>query len=497
MKPTLYLRIAGIAIITLALTMLAAAFLTSQLIRVEQREAVDQVLRREFTALQQKLPEQLTAATGSAAVADPAAVDRAVRRYLALYPGSEQHLTVIRLGSRVLSTRDGPAELEALEASGSLPTGTPGRLLTVASPAGPLRVLTAELTSEGRPFAQATVLGPLSPGEAQARGAFVRIGVASAVGLLLGGLVLLIALRRALRPVHDLATAARSVDLNDLSSRVPEPVTDDEVAGMAREFNRMLDRIRDDERHRQQLLAAISHELRTPLAVARGHLELLETLGPTDGHSAAETAGVVRRELDRLGRIVDDLTAINEGEAGADTVAELVFAPDVTAALRDRLDGLNLADVEIRPTPPVVLLGDEDRLTQALVNLVVNARTHTPADTQVIVDATVTGSTLTFQVRDSGPGIDPSIRSHVFDPFVTTKSDGAGRTSGLGLSVVKAITEAQGGTVTLTSDSTGTSVSLALPLDTSDLDTSELDTSDLDRSALEAGRGPAMRRPHG
>ena len=191
----------------------------------------------------------------------------------------------------------------------------------MASPAGPLRVLTAELTSDGQPFAQATVLGPLSPGEAQARGAFVRIGVASAVGLLLGGLVLLIALRRALRPVHDLATAARSVDLNDLSSRVPEPVTDDEVAGMAREFNRMLDRISDDERHRQQLLSAISHELRTPLAVARGHLELLETLGPSDGHSAAETAGVVRRELDRLGRIVDDLTAINEGEAGADTVA--------------------------------------------------------------------------------------------------------------------------------------------------------------------------------
>ena len=82
---------------------------------------------------------------------------------------------------------------------------------------------------------------------------------------------------------------------------------------------------------------------------------------------------------------------------------------------------------------------------------------------------------------------------------------GPAASSGLGLSVVKAITEAQGGTVTLTSDPTGTSVSLALPLDTSDLDTSDLDTSDLDTpeldtsrldsSALDAGRGPAMRRP--
>ena len=196
---------------------------------------------------------------------------------------------------------------------------------------------------------------------------------------------------------------------------MPEPVTDDEVAGMAREFNRMLDRIRDDERHRQQLLSAISHELRTPLAVARGHLELLETLGtrPT-ATQPPRRRRVVRRELDRLGRIVDDLTAINEGEAGADTVAEPVFAPDVTAALRDRLEGLNLADVEIRPTPPVVLLGDEDRLTQALVNLVVNARTHTPADTQVIVDATVDRE----HAHVSGPRLRPGHRPEHPEPRV-------------------------------------------------------------------------------
>ncbi len=464
-RPTLYLRIAGIALATLALTMLTAAILTAQLIRVEQRQLLDQVLRREYQALQLGLPEQLRAATGGQGTADATQLDRAVERYLALHPGSEQHLTVVHVGTRVLSTRDGPEELQEMQQSGALPAGAGGKIQTVESPVGPLRVLTADVSSQNQVIAQVTVLGPLSPGRIQAQGAFLRIAAAGAVGLILGGVVLLVALRRALRPVHDLARAARSVDLNDLNSRMPEPASGDEVAAMAQEFNRMLDRIRDDERHRQQLLSAISHELRTPLAVAGGHLELLETLGPSEGYSAAETAAVVRRELDRLGRIVDDLTAINRGESGATTVPEPVFAPDVTDALGHRLAGLGFDDVEIRPTPPVVLLGDEDRITQALLNLAVNARTHTPPGTRVFVDSTADEQTITFAVHDAGPGIDPAIRDHVFDPFVTTKSDGSGRTSGLGLSVVKAIIEALGGQVTLTTDPAGTVVSLRLPLD--------------------------------
>jgi two-component system, OmpR family, sensor kinase len=438
------------------------------------------VLRREYNALQLGLPEQLSAATSGRGTADANQLDRAVERYLALHPGSEQHVTVIRLGTRVLSTRDGPSDVQEMQQNGTLPVGAVGRIQTIDSPAGPLRVLTADVSSRGRTIAQVSVLGPLSPGRDQAQDAFLRIAAAGAVGLVLGGVILLIALRRALRPVEDLATAARSVDLNDLSSRIPEPASKDEVAAMAHEFNRMLDRIRDDERHRRQLLSAISHELRTPLAVAGGHLELLETLGPSEGYSAAETAAVVRRELDRLARIVDDLTAINRGEAGARIEPEPVFAPDVTDALSSRLAGLGLDDVHVSTPPPVVLLGNEDRLTQALLNLVVNARTHTPPGTPVSVDSSVGAGPggrpddathaqeITFSVRDSGPGIDPAVRDQAFQPFVTTKSDGSGRTSGLGLSVVKAIIEALGGRVRLESGSTGTVVALTLPLDTDD-----------------------------
>jgi two-component system, OmpR family, sensor kinase len=279
-RSSLLARIAAIALSVMALTMLLAAVLTQQLIRVEYRQELDRLLRQEMTEVQLGLPAELEAARGPDGVADAAELELAVQRYLALNPGSDRHLTVIQVGSKIFSTRDGPPDLQELQQENALPAGVGGTLTTVDSSAGPLRMLTASLDSDGSPFGTLTVTGPLAPGRAQATQAFGRIGLASAAGLLVGGVLLVFALRRALQPVHDLAAAARSADLGDLDVRVPESDTHDEVATMAREFNRMLERIGHDEQRRSQLLSAISHELRTPLAVARGHLELLEMLGP-------------------------------------------------------------------------------------------------------------------------------------------------------------------------------------------------------------------------
>ena len=201
-RHSLYVRIALIALTTLAVTMLAAALLTAQLIRVEQREDLDEVLRREVTALALGLPDQLSEAAGADGTAAAAEVDIAVQRYLALHPGSQQHLTVVTLGTRTLSTQDGPPELVDLSRSDALPRGTVNRLLTVGSAAGPLRVLTTDVVSQGQAIAQVSVFGPLGPSLDSAQQAFTRIALASAIGLVLGGVVLLVALRRALLPVH-------------------------------------------------------------------------------------------------------------------------------------------------------------------------------------------------------------------------------------------------------------------------------------------------------
>ena len=142
-----------------------------------------------------------------------------------------------------------------------------------------------------------------------------------------------------------------------------------------------------------------------------------------------------------------------------------MFAPDVIDALRNRVAGLGYSDVEILDAPPVVALGDEDRLTQALLALVVNARTHTPQGTPVTVSARSSEGRVVFRVADVGPGIAPEVRGRVFDPFVTTKTLGPGRASGLGLAVVRAVTKDQGGTVDLSSGQGGTVIAVAVPLE--------------------------------
>lgn len=163
---------------------------------------------------------------------------------------------------------------------------------------------------------------------------------------------------------------------------------------------------------------------------------------------------------------MEDLTAVTRGDEVGSVGREPVFVPDVLSQLVLRLQGLGLGDVavDVAGAAPVVVVADEDRLTQTLLNLVINARTHTPAGTAVRVRATGDGAHVRLVVEDDGPGIDPAVLPRVFDPFVTTRPGGAQRTSGLGLAVVRSLTEAQGGTVQVDPAWPGTRLVLTFPL---------------------------------
>jgi two-component system, OmpR family, sensor kinase len=452
-------RLALVAVLVLGLTLVAVALLTYQLVRVSGRQSVDRTLRRELAALVAGLPGELPAG-GDASTAD---LGLAAQRYLALHPGSDEHMLVIEVGGSRYTTREGPSDLVRLEQEDRLPDGEPGRLRTVDTPTGPVRMLTSAVEADGRAVGTATVVGSLDDARSDASSALARVALAGAAGLVVGGAALTLVTRRALRPVSQLAAAARATGGDDLSRRVPEPDRSDEPSVLAHEFNRMLDRIAADAEDRQRLLAAISHELRTPLAVARGHLEVF------DGTDSAELAAVLTTELDRMTRIVADLSVVAGGAAGGeggyDVQVGPVFVPDVLDDLRDRVAGLGLDGVTVGTAPPAVVAADEDRLAQSLLNLVLNATVHTPEGTHVRVTATADGtgdgSPVVLAVHDDGPGIDPSVRDRVFEPFVTTRPRrGEGRTTGLGLAVVKTLTEAQGGTVELTTGDGGTTVAL-------------------------------------
>lgn len=454
------LTLVGVAV--LAVTIAAVALVAYQLSRVQGRTAVDRVIRQELADIEAGLPPIVAELAGGGDPTDAQLV-AAVERYLAVNPGSRQHLTVVTVGSERISTVDGPPALLDLYDDNRFPTGELRRLQTVDTPRGDVRLLTTPLNSGSAQRGTIAIAGPLDEVNREARETLARISLAGVVGLAVGAAALTLLTRQALAPLTRLAEAARGIGPSDLTVRVPEPPRQDEVGVVATELNHLLDRLDEADRRRQELLAAISHELRTPVAVASGHLEMLETLGATDEHTPARVAATVRAELGRLSGIIDDLTAVARGsDAGALEVGP-VFLPDLFDDLAERAAGLNIQHLTIEPPPPVVVELDHNRMLQTLLNLVVNASVHTPDSTRINVRAAEAADHVVLTVADDGPGIDPDLLDTVFEPFVTSRRGGPNRASGLGLSVARAWTEAHHGTLEIASSPAGTTATITLP----------------------------------
>lgn len=448
----------------------SASLLTYELVNVEGRRDVDELLREEAAMLTAELAGLLPEAAGLDGVLSVPEVERAATSALTRHPSGTRHVpvVVVQRGGEVvrLYANGGPPEIAALVRGNAAPEITPGTVRTVDTEAGPVRVLSRMVLDEtGADLARIDILASLDEVRASASSVLRRSALAGLVGVLVGAAALWWVVRRSLRPLEDVSRAAAGITTQDLTTRVPVPPTHDEVADLAGELNRMLERIEHDHTTRQRYVAAISHEVRTPLAVAQGHLELLESLGPSDTDDVGRTAAIVRRELDRLRRVLDDLIVVNRGEDGLRVRRETVFAPDLAEALRERVAALPAAArVTVEPAPPVAVVADQSRLEQCVANLIDNALVHGSDTTQVVVRSFVDDDRLVVEVSDDGPGIAPDLLPRVFEPYVTTRADRSSGTAGLGLAVVRSLVEAQDGEITASSPGRGTVVTIRVPL---------------------------------
>jgi signal transduction histidine kinase len=271
-----------------------------------------------------------------------------------------------------------------------------------------------------------------------------------AVGAALIPFVVFGPVRRRLRAVQD---ATERVGQGDLAARAPDD-GGDEVAALARSFNTMAGQLQASDRARRQLLADVSHELNTPLTAMRGYIETLAMSElAIDAATRERYVEIVMDETRRLERIIGDLLDLARLEGGGDTIRRTTV--DVPA-LFARVAGRHGRDLLARRIELVQhvdpaagsLVGDPDRLEQAIQNLAANALRHTPDGGTLTLSAGRTGDAVRLSVRDSGPGIAPEQLPHIFDRFykgdVSRKFAGG---SGLGLSIVKAIVERHGGTI--------------------------------------------------
>jgi signal transduction histidine kinase len=291
-------------------------------------------------------------------------------------------------------------------------------------------------------------------------------------------LTALLVFRPAHKRIRTLEQAARALGEGRTDVRATE-TGGDEVSSLARTFNRMaidLDArataLTESDRARRQLLADVSHELMTPLSAIRGYVE---TLGmpdlPIDAAMRQQYLAIVEQETHKLEAIIGDLLDLARLEGGGDTlrmepvpVTELFqrVADRHQPALRER--GISL-EREIEPGTPAIR-ADAARLEQALQNLAANAIRHTPPGGRVILQASHDDGSVQVRVRDTGPGIPPEHLPRVFDRFYKVDASRAGTAvpsgSGLGLSIVRAIVERHGGTITVANEG-GAVFELRLP----------------------------------
>ncbi|MGW6708631.1 sensor histidine kinase [Streptomyces sp. NPDC054956] len=290
----------------------------------------------------------------------------------------------------------------------------------------------------------------------------------------------------ALRPLSRVAATATRVSELPLHSgepalheRVPDAEADPrtEVGQVGAAINRMLGHVssaltarQQSETRVRQFVADASHELRTPLASIRGYAELTRRGREEPGPDTRHALGRIESEATRMTGLVEDLLLLARLDAGRPLSTEDTdLAPLVVDAVSDaRAAGPEHHWRLELPDEPAPVHADPARIQQVLVNLLANARTHTPPGTTVTAHVSRETSAIRLRIKDDGPGIPPTLLPHVFERFArgdASRSRAAGST-GLGLAIVQAVVSAHGGAVNVHSTPGHTSFEVTLPLAT-------------------------------
>ncbi len=267
---------------------------------------------------------------------------------------------------------------------------------------------------------------------------------------------------RILSPIKQLAKIVKSINQSDLSQRI-EVQGEGELAELGNTFNDMMNRLESSFATQRDFINNAGHELRTPITIIRGHLELIDN----DPQAQQETINLVIDELDRMNRMVEDLVLLAKAERPDFLETEVVDITSVTQELFTKIKTLGERKWRLEKIGRGVMIVDRQRLTQAIINLANNALQHTSPRSLIALGSRTTNKSVEFWIRDTGEGIELGEQKRIFERFARVKntrrrSEG----SGLGLSIVKAIVEAHGGSINLQSYlGIGSTFTLIFPLE--------------------------------
>ena len=248
---------------------------------------------------------------------------------------------------------------------------------------------------------------------------------------------------RLLAPLRTLRETADEIGETDLSRRLPVTGNDD-ITALTKTVNGMLDRLESAFVGQRQFLDDAGHELKTPLTVLRGHLEVLDTADPEE---VFETRELLLDEIDRMSRLVNDLILLAMSDRPDFVQPRTVELGSLTESVLAKARGLGERGWTLDGVGHGLLVVDEQRVTQAVLQLADNAVKHTEEGDVIGIGSSFDGSTARLWVRDTGPGVPAADRRKIFERFGRSRVTAADEGFGLGLSIVRAIVLAHDGTV--------------------------------------------------
>jgi len=349
-----------------------------------------------------------------------------------------------------------------------------GRPFTIETPGSDFRVLTRELPSGLGSVIVAQSFEDIDRTLNRLQGLFILIGFVMIFFIALASRKVITV---SLRPLANVEATAERIAEGDLTARLPEVKPNTEVGRLVNTLNTMLGRIEESfaarvesESKLRRFVADASHELRTPITAIRGFAELHRQGAVSGEEKTKELLGRIENESKRMGSLVEDLLLLARLDQSREMKSEPV---NLTKLVSDAVESARVAGPDHivnyhQPTEEIYALGDNDRIHQVVANLLANARTHTPAGTEINVVVYQSEDGVRIRISDNGPGLTAKDQARIFERFYRADSsrvrtDGEG--TGLGLSIVDAVMRAHAGQVSVESEpGEGATFTLFFPL---------------------------------
>lgn len=385
-------------------------------------------------------------------------------------PTSGTIVTLSDPAGRPLSANATPLALLPLAVSAGGGSGEGQQLVTVLRQGEEWRVLSQPIVDGGQVVAVLQVARSEQSVEVALDRLLLLMGLAIPLTLVLavaGGLFLA---SRALGPIDRITRTAARIGAEDLSRRLALPASPDEIGRLAATFDRMLNRLEEAFARQRRFTADASHELRTPLALLTSRAEVALDRQRTPAEYREVLAGI-RDDAARMAQLLGELLTLARADRGREQLArEPVALADLvtdTLAALEPLAVERAVVLEADTLIPCIVMGDQTRLTQLLINLVDNALKYTPAGGRVTVGLARGEDVGTIVIADTGIGIAPEHLPYLFERFyrvdaARSRADGG---AGLGLAIADWIARAHNGKIVVTSQvGVGSIFSVHLPL---------------------------------